>query len=139
MLEHLSKEQELVGSRPISGVIFNLVVIQIQILVNIDNQWMIGTIGNKSQNQLGFTIVNAGQEGQVDRGLQISADGNTLTFNGQDIAGTGAAVGSVNYSQGNPILWDVNSTETDSGFYNNGTTIFWRDHALQFDPYYQEQ
>ncbi|KAA6395373.1 MAG: hypothetical protein EZS28_009098 [Streblomastix strix] len=49
----------------------------------IDNQWMIGTIGNNGQNQLDFTIVKAGQEGQTDRGLQISADGSSLTFNGR--------------------------------------------------------
>ncbi|KAA6360791.1 MAG: hypothetical protein EZS28_043682 [Streblomastix strix] len=102
----------------------------------IDNQWMIGTIGNNAPNQLGFTIVKAGQEGQANRGLQISADGNTLSFNGQVIAGTGAPVGSVNYSQGNPILWGVRSLETDGGFYSDGTTVFWRDHALQFDPYH---
>ncbi|KAA6385826.1 MAG: hypothetical protein EZS28_018648 [Streblomastix strix] len=45
------------------------------------------------------------QAGDNTRGLQISAEGNTLIFNGQVIAGTCAAVGSVNYSQGNPILW----------------------------------
>ncbi|KAA6355587.1 MAG: hypothetical protein EZS28_048886, partial [Streblomastix strix] len=105
----------------------------------IDNQWMIGTIGNNGQNQLGFTIVKAGQEGQTDRGLQISADGNTLTFNGQVIAGTGASNDSVNYSAGNPIVWGVNSLGTEGGFYSNRTNIFWRSHALQFDPYYQEQ
>ncbi|KAA6399152.1 MAG: hypothetical protein EZS28_005321 [Streblomastix strix] len=90
----------------------------------IDNQWLIGTIGNISQNQLGFTIVKAGQEGSADRRLQTSADGNTLSFNGQFIAGTGAANGSVNYSQGNSILWGANSLGTDGGFYNNGTNIF---------------
>ncbi|KAA6398271.1 MAG: hypothetical protein EZS28_006202 [Streblomastix strix] len=98
-----------------------------------------GTIGNNDQNPLGFTIVKVGQEGQVDRGLCISADGHTLTFNGQIIAGTGAANASVNYSQGNLIVQGVNSPGTDSGFYSNGTNIFWSSHALQFDPYYQEQ
>ncbi|KAA6388264.1 MAG: hypothetical protein EZS28_016210 [Streblomastix strix] len=48
-----------------------------------------GIIGNNGPKQLGFAIAKAGQEGQTDRGLQISADGNTLTFNGQVIAGTG--------------------------------------------------
>ncbi|KAA6366612.1 MAG: hypothetical protein EZS28_037861, partial [Streblomastix strix] len=74
--------------------------------------------------------------GDTNRGLCISADGNTLSFNGQIIAGTGAPVGSVNYSQGNPILWGVRSLGTDGGFYNDGTTVFWRDQALQFDPYH---
>ncbi|KAA6378450.1 MAG: hypothetical protein EZS28_026020, partial [Streblomastix strix] len=105
----------------------------------IDNQWLVGSTGNNCANPLGFVIVKAGQEGQADRRLQISADGNTLTFNVQLIARTGAAIGSVNYSQGNPILWDKNSTGTEGGFYSNGTTVFWRNHAQYFDPYYQEQ
>ncbi|KAA6362245.1 MAG: hypothetical protein EZS28_042228, partial [Streblomastix strix] len=98
------------------------------------NQWLVGSTGNNGANPLGFVIIKAGQEGQTDRGLQISADGSTLTFNGQVIAG-----GSVNYSQGNTILWGTKNTGTDGGFYTDGTTVFWRDHALQFDPYYQEQ
>ncbi|KAA6391576.1 MAG: hypothetical protein EZS28_012897 [Streblomastix strix] len=104
---------------------------------------MIGTIGNNGQNQLGFTIIKAGQESQADRRLQISADGNTLTFNRQIIVGTGsnngASDGSVNYSAGNPILWGINSLGTEDGFYTNGTTVFWRTHTLQFDSYYQQQ
>ncbi|KAA6362827.1 MAG: hypothetical protein EZS28_041646, partial [Streblomastix strix] len=52
----------------------------------IDNQWIIGTSGNDVQNPLGFVIINAGQETQANRGLMISADGNTLTFNGSVIA-----------------------------------------------------
>ncbi|KAA6370047.1 MAG: hypothetical protein EZS28_034426, partial [Streblomastix strix] len=103
---------------------------------SIDNQWLLGSTGNNGANPLGFVIVKAGQEGQANRGLQISADGETLSFNGQVIAGTGAPVGSVNYSQGNPILWGVRSLETDGGLYSDGTTVFWRDHALQFDPYH---
>ncbi|KAA6392090.1 MAG: hypothetical protein EZS28_012384, partial [Streblomastix strix] len=100
----------------------------------IDNQWLVRSIGNNGANPLGFVIVKAGQEGQADRGLQISADGNTLTFNCQVIAG-----GSVNQSQGKSILWGTNSTGTNGGFYSNGTTIFRRDHPLQFDPFYQNQ
>ncbi|KAA6382767.1 MAG: hypothetical protein EZS28_021708 [Streblomastix strix] len=49
----------------------------------IDNQWLAGSTGNNGANYLGFVIVKAGEEGQADRGLQISADGNTLTFNGR--------------------------------------------------------
>ncbi|KAA6401710.1 MAG: hypothetical protein EZS28_002767 [Streblomastix strix] len=63
-----------------------------------------------------------------------TANGNTFTFNGQVIAG-----GLVNYSQGNTILWGAKSLGTDGGFYNDGTTVFWRDHALQFNPFYQNQ
>ncbi|KAA6392298.1 MAG: hypothetical protein EZS28_012176 [Streblomastix strix] len=85
----------------------------------IDNQWLVGSTGNNGANPLGFVIVKAGQEGQTDRGLQISADGNNLTFNGQVIAGTCAATGSVNYSQGNPILWGTKSLGTDDEFYND--------------------
>ncbi|KAA6373803.1 MAG: hypothetical protein EZS28_030670, partial [Streblomastix strix] len=98
----------------------------------IDNQWLVGSTGNNSANPLGFAIVKAGEEGQADGGLQISADGNTLSFNGQVIAG-----GSVNYSQDNTILWGTKSLGTDGGFYTNGITVFWRDHQLQFDPFYQ--
>ncbi|KAA6369458.1 MAG: hypothetical protein EZS28_035015, partial [Streblomastix strix] len=96
----------------------------------IDNQWLVGTSSSGAYNPLGFTIVKAGQENQADRGLMISADGNTLTFNGSVIAGTGATSGasngSVNYSAGNPILWGVNSADTNGGFYSNGTNICWR-------------
>ncbi|KAA6352063.1 MAG: hypothetical protein EZS28_051821, partial [Streblomastix strix] len=49
----------------------------------IDNQWIVGTPSNGAYNSLGFTVVKAGQEGQADRGLMISADGQTLTFNGR--------------------------------------------------------
>ncbi|KAA6361712.1 MAG: hypothetical protein EZS28_042761 [Streblomastix strix] len=67
---------------------------------------------------------------QDNRGLCISADGNTLSFNGSVIAGTGASTGasngSVNYSAGNPILWGLNSVDTNGGFYSNGTNICWR-------------
>ncbi|KAA6360221.1 MAG: hypothetical protein EZS28_044252 [Streblomastix strix] len=57
----------------------------------------------------------------------ISTDGNTLSFNGSIISGTGATNGgSVNYSAGNPILWGVNSVDTNGGFYSNGTNICWR-------------
>ncbi|KAA6368241.1 MAG: hypothetical protein EZS28_036232, partial [Streblomastix strix] len=65
-----------------------------------------------------------------NRGLAISADGNTLTFNGSVIAGAGAtngaSNGSVNYSAGNPILWGVNSVDTNGGFYSDGPKIYWR-------------
>ncbi|KAA6371668.1 MAG: hypothetical protein EZS28_032805 [Streblomastix strix] len=67
---------------------------------SIDNQWLIGTSGNDALNPFGFTIIKAGSETYAGRGLQISADGNRLSFNGKVIAG-----GSVNYSQGIPILW----------------------------------
>ncbi|KAA6393231.1 MAG: hypothetical protein EZS28_011240 [Streblomastix strix] len=49
----------------------------------IDNQWIIGTSGNNDENPLGFIIAKSGQEGQTGRDLQISADGNTLIFNGK--------------------------------------------------------
>ncbi|KAA6386511.1 MAG: hypothetical protein EZS28_017963 [Streblomastix strix] len=50
-----------------------------------------------------------------NKGLMISADGNTLPFNGSVIAGTGAsngaANGSVNYS---------------AGFQSDGPKVYWR-------------
>ncbi|KAA6399966.1 MAG: hypothetical protein EZS28_004505 [Streblomastix strix] len=64
----------------------------------------------------------------------ISADGNTLSFNGSVIAGTGAQSGSsnssVNYSAGNPILWGMNSVDTNNKFYSNENNVFWRAHPL---------
>ncbi|KAA6399370.1 MAG: hypothetical protein EZS28_005107 [Streblomastix strix] len=96
----------------------------------IDNQWIIGTSGNNDENPLGFIIAKAGQEGQTSRGLQISADGNTLTFNGSVVAGigatNGATNGSVNYSAGNPILCGLNSVDTNGGFYSGGPKVYWR-------------
>ncbi|KAA6375167.1 MAG: hypothetical protein EZS28_029307 [Streblomastix strix] len=80
--------------------------------------------------QAQIAIIKAGQEGDNTRGLQISADGNTLTFNGSVIVGTcatnGASSGSINYSAGNPILWGTNSTGTEGGFQSNGTNIYQR-------------
>ncbi|KAA6355697.1 MAG: hypothetical protein EZS28_048776, partial [Streblomastix strix] len=49
----------------------------------IDNQWLVGTPGGDFLNPLGFVIVKAGEQITPNRGLQISADGNTLTFNGR--------------------------------------------------------
>ncbi|KAA6365773.1 MAG: hypothetical protein EZS28_038700, partial [Streblomastix strix] len=103
----------------------------------IANQWQIfSPPSNYVNNPLGLTLQLGFDSGDTNRGLCISADGNTLSFNGQIIAGTGAPVGSVNYSQGNPILWGVRSLDTDGGFYSDGPTIFWRDQALKFDPYH---
>ncbi|KAA6357916.1 MAG: hypothetical protein EZS28_046557 [Streblomastix strix] len=96
----------------------------------IANQWLIGSSGNDFLNPLGFVIVKAGEQMTANRGLMISADGNTLTFNGSVIAGTGASTGasngSVNYSAGNPILWGLNSVDTNGGFYSDGPKVYWR-------------
>ncbi|KAA6383079.1 MAG: hypothetical protein EZS28_021391, partial [Streblomastix strix] len=113
---------------------------------------IVGSIANQLQiftppssyvnNPLGFEITTASDSGDTTRGLQISADGNTLTFNSnqfvdlttdQSLSGNDAQnprgftivkiiapVGSVNYSQDNPILWGTNSLDTDGGFYTNG-------------------
>ncbi|KAA6381689.1 MAG: hypothetical protein EZS28_022785 [Streblomastix strix] len=51
----------------------------------IDNQWLVGTSGGDFLNPLGFVIVKAGEQITANRGLQISADGNTLTFNGRQL------------------------------------------------------
>ncbi|KAA6360010.1 MAG: hypothetical protein EZS28_044463 [Streblomastix strix] len=91
----------------------------------IDGQW---TIIKRSTGEL--YICRTADQNIVNRGLAISADGNTLSFNGSVIAGTGASNGasngSVQYSAGNPILWGENSTGTEGGFYSNGTNICWR-------------
>ncbi|KAA6377900.1 MAG: hypothetical protein EZS28_026575 [Streblomastix strix] len=77
-----------------------------------------------------LTISRFADQNTANRGLVISADGNTLTFNGSVIAGTGATNGatngSVNYSAGNPILWGVNSVGTEGGFYSDGAKVYWR-------------
>ncbi|KAA6403874.1 MAG: hypothetical protein EZS28_000598 [Streblomastix strix] len=49
--------------------------------------------------------------------LLMSADGNTLTFNGSVIAGTGVTNG-------------LNSVGTEGGFYSDGAKIYWRAHPL---------
>ncbi|KAA6391502.1 MAG: hypothetical protein EZS28_012970 [Streblomastix strix] len=77
-----------------------------------------------------FRIRLGSQVVQANKGLIISADGNTLSFNGSVIAGTGATSGasngSVNYSAGNPILWGLNSVDTNGGFYSDGPKVYWR-------------
>ncbi|KAA6399392.1 MAG: hypothetical protein EZS28_005078 [Streblomastix strix] len=101
----------------------------------ISNQW---NIVNTPDGELRIGVNT--QIVQDTQGLVISADGNTLYFNGSVIAGTGAtngaSNGSVNYSADNPILWGGNSVDTNGGFYSNGPKIYWRDHALQIDPYH---
>ncbi|KAA6358229.1 MAG: hypothetical protein EZS28_046244, partial [Streblomastix strix] len=91
----------------------------------LSDQW---NIANSSDGQ--FRIGLGSQIVQANKGLMISADGNTLSFNGSVIAGTGASTGasngSVNYSAGNPILWGVNSVGTEGGFYSDGPKIYWR-------------
>ncbi|KAA6372686.1 MAG: hypothetical protein EZS28_031786, partial [Streblomastix strix] len=91
----------------------------------IDGQW---TIIKRNAGEL--CICRTADQNTDNRGLMISADGNTLTFNGSVIAGTGATSGasngSVNYSAGNPILWGLNSVDTNGGFYSDGPKIYWR-------------
>ncbi|KAA6388220.1 MAG: hypothetical protein EZS28_016253 [Streblomastix strix] len=49
----------------------------------IDGQWSIFTPPSSSTNNpQSFEIAVSSQAGDNNRGLQISADGNTLTFNG---------------------------------------------------------
>ncbi|KAA6374599.1 MAG: hypothetical protein EZS28_029876 [Streblomastix strix] len=91
----------------------------------LSDQW---NIANTADGE--FRIGVGSQVVQPNQGLIISADGNTLTFNGSVIAGTGATSaasnGSVNYSAGNPILWGLNSVDTNGGFYSDGPKIYWR-------------
>ncbi|KAA6402478.1 MAG: hypothetical protein EZS28_001991 [Streblomastix strix] len=65
----------------------------------------------------------------TNRGLVITADGNTLSFNDSLIVGTGT-IGSasnctINYSAGNPIVWSVNSVGKGGRFHSDGNTVFW--------------
>ncbi|KAA6382785.1 MAG: hypothetical protein EZS28_021688 [Streblomastix strix] len=62
----------------------------------------------------GLAIGLSNQSGAANRGLQISADGNTLTFNGSVIAGTGATMAQIMVRVG-----------TEDGFYSNGSNIYW--------------
>ncbi|KAA6361987.1 MAG: hypothetical protein EZS28_042487 [Streblomastix strix] len=91
----------------------------------IAGQWSIYKKGDGTLN-----IMRTADQNTANKGLQISADGNTLTFNGSVIAGTGATNGatngSVNYSAGNPILRGVNCTGTEGGFYSDGAKVYWR-------------
>ncbi|KAA6353260.1 MAG: hypothetical protein EZS28_051213, partial [Streblomastix strix] len=92
---------------------------------SIDGQWSVFKKGDGTLN-----IVRTADQNVANRGLVISVDGNTLSFNGSIIAGTGATSGasngSVNYSAGNPILWGVNSVGTEGGFYSDGPKVYWR-------------
>ncbi|KAA6380351.1 MAG: hypothetical protein EZS28_024124 [Streblomastix strix] len=91
----------------------------------IDGQW---TIIKRNAGEL--CICRTADQNTDNKGLMISADGNTLSFNGSVIAGAGATNGatngSVNYSAGNPILWGVNSVGTEGRFYSDGPKIYWR-------------
>ncbi|KAA6383797.1 MAG: hypothetical protein EZS28_020677 [Streblomastix strix] len=91
----------------------------------IEGQW---NIVNTPDGQ--FLIGVNTQIDQSNQGLMISADENTLSFNGSVIAGTGASTGasngSVNYSAGNPILWGLNSVYTNGRFYSDGPKVYWR-------------
>ncbi|KAA6382910.1 MAG: hypothetical protein EZS28_021563 [Streblomastix strix] len=77
-----------------------------------------------------LTISRTADQNITNKGLMISADGNTLSFNGSVIGGTGATSGasngSVSYSAGNPILWGLNSVDTNGGFYSDGPKVYWR-------------
>ncbi|KAA6391668.1 MAG: hypothetical protein EZS28_012806 [Streblomastix strix] len=90
------------------------------------NQWQIYT----SNANLGLKICLSADADNTNRELLISADGNTLTFNGSVIAGTGATNGAtngqVNYSAGNPILRSVKSEDTTGRFYCDGAKVYWR-------------
>ncbi|KAA6381396.1 MAG: hypothetical protein EZS28_023075 [Streblomastix strix] len=103
----------------------------------IQGQWAAGIMIRQDIISQQFVICLTSDFGNDDRGLRISADGNTLTFNGSVIAGTGATNGatngSVNYSAGNPILWGANSVDTDGGFNSNGNNVFWRAHSLTME------
>ncbi|KAA6382076.1 MAG: hypothetical protein EZS28_022396 [Streblomastix strix] len=102
----------------------------------IDGQW---TIIKRNAGEL--IISRTADQNFQNKGLKISSDGNTLSFNGSVIAGTGATNGaslsqtpptanSVNYSAGNPIIWGANSTDPIGGFYSNGAKVYWRAHPL---------
>ncbi|KAA6389545.1 MAG: hypothetical protein EZS28_014928 [Streblomastix strix] len=92
---------------------------------SLTDQWsIVNTPTGELRIGVGEQLLNDNQ------GLQISADGNTLSFNGSVIAGVGAtngaSGGTVNYSAGNPILWGVNSVDTNGEFYSNGPKVYWR-------------
>ncbi|KAA6404036.1 MAG: hypothetical protein EZS28_000436 [Streblomastix strix] len=100
----------------------------------LQGKWAAGIMIRQDTMSQQFVVCLTSDFGNDDRGLRISADGNTLSFNGSVIAGTratnGATNGSINYSAGNQILWGVNSVDTDGGFYSNGTNVFQRARLL---------
>ncbi|KAA6365900.1 MAG: hypothetical protein EZS28_038573 [Streblomastix strix] len=86
----------------------------------IAGQWSIySPQSNKVNIPLGFKIALASDANDNTRGLQISVDGNTLTFNGSVIAGTGATNGQVMARVGD-----------EGGFFSSGANICWRAHPL---------
>ncbi|KAA6380678.1 MAG: hypothetical protein EZS28_023794 [Streblomastix strix] len=110
-----------------------------QINGTVQNQWQtVSQPSNFEQNPLGLTIGLSSESGSANRGLRISADGNELSFNGSVIAGTGATNGAssglVNYSAGNPILWGVNSVDTNGEFYSDGAKVYWRIKLITVGP-----
>ncbi|KAA6392453.1 MAG: hypothetical protein EZS28_012018 [Streblomastix strix] len=92
---------------------------------SLKNQW---SIINTPTGELRIGVSD--QLLQDNKGLEISSDGNSLSFNGSVIAGageqSGASNGSINYSAGNPILQGVNSVDTNGGFYSDGPKVYWR-------------
>ncbi|KAA6353724.1 MAG: hypothetical protein EZS28_050749, partial [Streblomastix strix] len=88
----------------------------------LSNQWNIAvTEDGEFRLGLGTQVV------QANKGLVISADGNTLSFNGTVIAGTGASNGgdsSVLYSQGKAVQWGINSSQS-GGLYASGQNLYW--------------
>ncbi|KAA6379313.1 MAG: hypothetical protein EZS28_025159, partial [Streblomastix strix] len=117
------------GIRIVNSPVYNVSAIYIGTSTNqsgeIDGYW---TIIKRSTGEL--YICRTADQNTTNRGLAISADGNTLSFNGSVIAGTGAqsgsSNGSINYSAGNPISWGVNRVDTNGGFYSDGPKIYWR-------------
>ncbi|KAA6386748.1 MAG: hypothetical protein EZS28_017729 [Streblomastix strix] len=95
----------------------------------IDGQW---TIIKRNAGEL--CICRTADQNTDNRGLMISADGNTLTFNGSVIAGTGASNGgdsSVLYSQGKAVQWGINSSQS-GGLYASGQNLYWNARTVLF-------
>ncbi|KAA6361299.1 MAG: hypothetical protein EZS28_043173, partial [Streblomastix strix] len=95
----------------------------------IDGQW---TIIKRNAGEL--CICRTADQNTDNKGLVISADGNTLTFNGSVIAGTGASNGSdssVLYSQGKAVQWGINSSQS-GGLYASGQNLYWNARTVLF-------
>ncbi|KAA6361941.1 MAG: hypothetical protein EZS28_042532, partial [Streblomastix strix] len=80
-----------IANSPIANVSAIYIGTSTNISGKIDGQW---TIIKRADSSL--TICRTADQNTDNKGLMISADGNTLTFNGSVIAGTGATNGASN-------------------------------------------
>ncbi|KAA6387655.1 MAG: hypothetical protein EZS28_016819, partial [Streblomastix strix] len=100
----------------------------------IQGQWAAGIMIRQDTISQDFVICLTSDFENDNRGLRISADRNTFTFNGSVIAGIGASNGgdsSVSYSQGRAVQWGINSSQS-GGLYASGQNFYWNARTVLF-------